>query len=371
MDKNYTEANVGEVNAGERIAREYLKPFYAFSVSRTNNASEAEELSQEITYQVISSIYKYERNINDFNKYVWSVAHNTYKRWLSAKKRMFVSTDDDNFFGTIVSEENIEQSFIEKDTISRLYREISILSDLYRRVLVMYYYDEMKSAEIADRLGISPEMVRFYLMKGKQKIREGIEMAREFGEKSFNPSSLSVYYSGIDYTTINIWTVFKKKLPQNIALTAYEKPVSIEELCIETGVPAVYLEEEIEYLLTTGLLKEPVKGKYQTAFFILKKSLFEQIISQIREYADECADKAIKLMEYVIPKMKEMNLFQVNDVSDMRYRYLFMQTQNVFEVRDDTKDEYPVILSDGSRGFIWGTERGEGTSMSGEAAVLM
>lgn len=42
--------------------------------------------------------------------------------------------------------------------------------------------------------------------------------------------------------------IFKRRLPGNILLSAYDKPVTITELSVELGVAAVYLEDEIAIL---------------------------------------------------------------------------------------------------------------------------
>ena len=43
---------------------------------------------------------------------------------------------------------------------------------------------------------------------------------------------------------------------QNILLAAYKAPTSIEELCGELGISAVYIEDDVEYLRDNMLLCE-------------------------------------------------------------------------------------------------------------------
>ena len=69
------------------------------------------------------------------------------------------------------------------------------------------------------------------------------------GEKSFNPSEFSVYKSTIDFSKVNVWDVFKRKLPGQIALVCHDSDKSVSEISLETGVPAVYIEEEIGLLM--------------------------------------------------------------------------------------------------------------------------
>lgn len=61
----------------------------------------------------------------------------------------------------------------------------------------------------------------------------------------------------------------KRKLPQNILLSAYQEPLTIEQLCMELGTSAAYVEDEVENLVSNQLMKEISPGKYQTDFVIL------------------------------------------------------------------------------------------------------
>ena len=61
----------------------------------------------------------------------------------------------------------------------------------------------------------------------------------------------------------------KRKLSQNILLAAYKEPLTIEQLCMELGTPAAYIEDEVENLVSNQLMKEVSAGKYQTDFVIL------------------------------------------------------------------------------------------------------
>lgn len=337
----------------EQIAKEYVKPFFAFAIKKTNNAGEAEELAQEIIYQVINALSR-TAEIENLNAYIWSIAHNTYKRWLNSKRRQSISFEGmAELYGYIIPEcNNLEEDIGELETVNLLRREISLLTKNYRKAIVHYYYDEFSCEQIAEKLHISSDMVKFYLFKGRQKIKEGIGMPREYGEMSFNPSAFSIYWSGGRHS-INIWQLFKRKLPGNIVLAAYENPITVSDLSLETGVPVAFLEDEIIILKDAGLIKEVVKDKFQTNFFIVKKMLLEQIKTQMNAVVSEYVDRVEEVFTRILPEMKALEIFQF-EVPDSRYKWLFMQKQSIFDIK--FSNQYPQILTDGSRGFVWGEE---------------
>jgi len=174
----------------EMLTKKYLPAFHAFALKNVRDPHEAEELSQETAYQCVSAIHKTDGGIFNFNAFIWSIVHNTYKRWCARKK--YVSLDDDGLFDTfsnVMSDEvPLEAEIIREDETNRIHLEISRLTDLYRKTLVCFYYDEMSIAETSDKLGISVEMVKFYLQKGRKKLKEAYTMSNtNIGEKSFNP----------------------------------------------------------------------------------------------------------------------------------------------------------------------------------------
>ena len=62
----------------ERITTEYLSAIYGFSVKRCKNLQDAEDLSQDISIKVLTALQNH-NDIVDFDKYIWSIAHNALK----------------------------------------------------------------------------------------------------------------------------------------------------------------------------------------------------------------------------------------------------------------------------------------------------
>ena len=92
---------------------------------------------------------------------------------------------------------------------------------------------------------------------------------REYGEKSYRPGRLLLSCTGLPGANEEPMCCAKRKSAQNILLAAYKKPQSIEELCVELGISAPYIEDEVDHLVSNQLLKEVSAGKYQTDFVIL------------------------------------------------------------------------------------------------------
>ncbi|MDR0288036.1 MAG: sigma-70 family RNA polymerase sigma factor [Clostridiales bacterium] len=343
----------------EKLTADYLPAFLAFAVKNINNLHEAEEFAQETAYQCVLAINK-PGNITNFNAFVWSIVHNTYKRWCARKK--YISLDDDGIFNTlsnIMSDDApIDFEIIQEEERTRIYLEISRLTDLYRRTLVCFYYEDLSIAKTSEKLGISVEMVKFYLQKCRQKLKEACAMPNDgIGKKSFNPSEFSVYKSAIDFSKVNVWEVFKRKLPCQTALICHDSEKSVSEISINTGVPAVYIEEELGLLIDAGVMISPVHGKYRTNLFILKKDVLPQVKEQFSKLYEEYLPSVTASYEKNLPELKKQGIFK-QDVPDSRYAWFFAGKAAAFDFNgyELTNDDYPQILSCGSRGFIFAEE---------------
>jgi RNA polymerase sigma-70 factor (ECF subfamily) len=344
-----------------RLTADYLPVFFAFAVKNMNNLHEAEEFSQEAAYQCVLAIHRVDR-ISNFNAFVWSVTHNTYKRWCARKR--YVPLDNDMFSNLVLCSTPLETDVLGEENKERIRLGLSRLTDLYRKTLVCFYYDEMSITETSAKLGISVEMVKFYLQKGRQKLKEVYSM---IGEKSFNPSEFSVYKASIDFSSVNVWEVFKRKLPCQIALICHDGDRTVNEISSETGVPAVYIEEEIGLLKDAGVMINPVRGKYRTNFFILRKNVIKQMKEQFDNLYAAYLPSVVSAYETNLPQLKTKGIFK-HDVPDNRYAWFFVDKVTNFDYSETflSDDDYPQILSCGSRGFIFAAEAKE-TPWSGGA----
>jgi len=340
----------------EKITVDYLPAFLSFAMKNINDLHEAEEFSQEVAYQCVLAITKSRGDFSNFNGFVWSIAHNTYKRWCARKKH--VSLDACNAFSNVMQTNvPLDSDIIHEEAKRRIHLELSRLANLYRKTLVCFYYDEMSIAETAEKLSMSIEMVKFYLQKGRQKLKEAYSM--NIGEKSFNPSEFSVYKASIDFSQVNVWEVFKRKLPCQIALVCHDGDKSVSELSLETGVPAVYIEEELGLLMEAGVMVSPVRNKYRTNLHVLKQPVLVQITEQFGKLHDTYLPVVMAAYDKYLPEMKEQGIFK-HDVPDHRYAWFFADKVSDFDYSNSwlSDEDYPQLLSCGSRGFIFATEAG-------------
>lgn len=289
---------------------ESLKDIFAFSISRVYNKQDAEDLANDIIIAVLSSVDRLQ-NDSAFYGYMWKIAENTFKQYIRNKNKSDVMFNE-KFCG--VYWETPEQKFIDSEEISVLRRELSLLSQYYREAIVKYYIENKTCSQISKEMKISEEMVKYYLFKSRTILKEGINMERKYGEKSYNPGKFRINFWG-NGSNAYIWDTFERKLPGNIALAAYEKPVTIEELSLELGVASVYLEDELDILLKYNFLTKS-GNKYQTNFLIFKSDFEEEFKAKVRsnEICKAVTEEVKAFTETLLPKYRKKDLgIKLND----------------------------------------------------------
>lgn len=181
-----------EQKKAAQLVSENLKNLYAFSLSNLYDKSEAEDLTNDIVYEVLKSANRL-KNDEAFYGFMWRIAENTFKMRIRKKQAQFVAFDED-FVGVYWT--TPEDEFIKGEEINILRRELSLLSKQYREVTVAYYFHGKSCSEISKDFQVSMDMVKYYLFKTRKLLKEGFGMTREFGEKSYNPGVFRMDYWG-------------------------------------------------------------------------------------------------------------------------------------------------------------------------------
>lgn len=277
---------VGEILEQEKLGTlisENLKNIFRFCMSKLYDKQEAEDLTNDIICEILKSAHNL-KNDEAFYGFMWKIAENQFRMHIR-KKKLVNMPFKDNVMGTYF--DFVDEQLMENELLQRLRRELSLLSKNYREVTVAYYIEGQTCSEIAENLNLSLEMVKYYLFKARKQMKEGIDMERKYGEKSYNPGTLKLdFWGGKNY----YGNLCDRRLPANIVLCAYEKPLTLKELSIELGVAVPYIEDEIEILMNNGNIIKKIGNKYQTNIVIFSDEYDKKvakIIKPICEYAAE------------------------------------------------------------------------------------
>lgn len=263
---------------------EYFERVYYYCLKKTGNETEAAELSQDIALGIIEQLRR-GACPDSFSGWVWQIVRNIYAGWATEKhkaRERLSDTDISEF--EIPDNSDFVSDLIREEDIAAIRREMAFILSEYRNVLMMYYVQNRRVCDIAKNLGIPEGTVKTRLFRARQKLKEGMYMAREFGKRSYNPERLSFLASGNQPSGLP-WGAVQRKIPVNILCEANNNPSTVEELAIELGIAAPYMEEEVDILEKSELLKKLDDGKYITNFFIAPSECIEEVNELCEDFA--------------------------------------------------------------------------------------
>lgn len=250
----------------EKTITEYLKPIFGFALKRCKSIHDAEDLSQEIAIRAFRALLVKD-DVADMGKFIWTVAHNTLSNYYrdTAKSIVGVSIDEvAELIADPYSERNIDDNC---DAIQRLQTEIAYLSKMQRRIVIAYYFENRKQADIAQKLGIPLGTVKWHLFEAKKELKRGMDMMRKSSELKFSPIKFSSYGINGSVGTKSPDEFFRSALSQNICYCVRNTAKTINQIADDLGVSPVYVETEVEFLEEYGFLQAQ-KDKYIVNFII-------------------------------------------------------------------------------------------------------
>ena len=260
------------------FAEHYMEKLFYFCLKKTGKNAEAEDLTQDIAIQIITALNK-GTIPTSFSAWVWQIARNRYSVWAKEKhnRNESVTGSDISDYEIEDESENILDEMIHTEQMALLRRELAFIKSDYRNIIVACYIENKNVREIAESLSLPTNTVKSRLLRARQILKEGMDMAREFGKRSYNPEE--IVYSNICTAPGELgqpWTLMDPKLNQNIFLACYDNPMTAEELAIEVGVALPYMEDAVKHLTAQTLLIKNGE-KYETNFPIISREAQQKI----------------------------------------------------------------------------------------------
>ena len=261
----------------EYFCKEFVEKIYYFCLKKTGNVQEAEDLSSDIAVEILTALRK--GTIPEhFEGWVWTIARNRYARWADKKRRRSENEkDEEEAMLQVPSGDNPEEDYMKEEQLQELRRELTLISREYRQILVAFYVEDEKVSTIAKRLSIPEGTVKTKLSKGRQKLKEGMNMARTFGKLSYAPEEIEIHQSGGKSRNNDpdrfLWDELNSKICKNILLEAYRNPSTMQELSLALGIAMPYLEDYVEEMTEATLMikqgDKPETATYETNFVII------------------------------------------------------------------------------------------------------
>jgi RNA polymerase sigma factor (sigma-70 family) len=149
----------------------------SYFLRRVAHRWDAQDLVQEVYLRMLRADLDDDSSIRNPEAYLFTVAANLVKEHAVGRQRAPVSSEGMEDLIDRLATPCEAESQIDRDLRrQRLGTLIARLSPKCRAVLVMHYRDELPYRDIGERLSISTNMVKKYIVKGLTVCRQGMAL---------------------------------------------------------------------------------------------------------------------------------------------------------------------------------------------------
>lgn len=144
------------------LIRLHEKSMYALAFSIVRNDADAAEVISETIYRAYRNLASL-KNMKAFKPWVLKIIHNTAVDYIR-KNTKIVPLDDIEMF-----DDSVESEIV---TTVSLWKAVDSLSLPYRTVIVLYYYEDLPIAQIANVTNTTIVTVKQRLSRARKQLRK-------------------------------------------------------------------------------------------------------------------------------------------------------------------------------------------------------
>ncbi|MDD3004444.1 sigma-70 family RNA polymerase sigma factor [Flavobacterium sp.] len=178
IKKQIEKAKTGDQVAFTFLLDYYWNEVYGFMLKRTENETDAEDISIETFAKAFDKITTYNPEFQ-FNTWLIAIAKNVHIDLLRKKKSsLFIEiTDEEDFqaYDVADSTPSAEDELITEQNLSQLLQYIKVLKPHYQEVIQLRYFQEMSYQEISDKINEPLSNVKIKLLRAKKLLAEIIK----------------------------------------------------------------------------------------------------------------------------------------------------------------------------------------------------
>ena len=269
----------------------FVEPVLRFCLARVSSRSDAEDLAGEIMLHALEGLRKYE--VGSLDAWVWRIARNRYARFSDKRRRekeMFAPGLDPVLLSD--SEDAAEPVCeTEDEGAEEVFRALHTLSSGYRDITVDYYLGGMSVKQLAERYSLTETTVKWRLNVARERIRErmdGQDMDKIYKRINWETTTCS--------GSFDVNAYLSTQTARAICAACYEEPLSIEEISMKTGLPTIYIEDELPRLIYGDAISK-IGNRYATDFIVLRLRDRDVIARSIMPLVAETADRFARTLE--------------------------------------------------------------------------
>lgn len=162
----------------EHYIEAYGTDIYSFCIRLTQNLEQAEELYQDTFLAMCEKEdWKEEGNVKSYLLGITIKLWRNRKRKFAWRKRIAaeIPLSKEQGLEAFSTDENLEQHMVSKEEQEAVWKAVYKLPEQLRIVILLYYMEDFKVAEIAEKLSLSISNVKSKLMRARRYLKQELE----------------------------------------------------------------------------------------------------------------------------------------------------------------------------------------------------
>lgn len=162
----------------EHYIEAYGTDIYSFCIRLTQNRERAEELYQDTFLAMCEKEdWKEEGNVKSYLLGITIKLWQNRKRKFAWRKRIAaeIPLSKEQGLEAFSTDENLEQHMVSKEEQEAVWKAVYKLPEQLRIVILLYYMEDFKVAEIAEKLSLSISNVKSKLMRARRYLKQELE----------------------------------------------------------------------------------------------------------------------------------------------------------------------------------------------------
>lgn len=161
-------------NAFSFLLNRYWDDVYNFQLKRTNNESNAEDITIESFAKAFEKIKTYKDKFV-FKTWVITISKNLHIDQLRKNKIKLNFNESDEFNIIIESSPSAEDNLINEQKLKSLKSKINKLKPSYKKVIELKYFDELSYKEMSTKLNQPINNIKVRVLRAKKVLAEIIQ----------------------------------------------------------------------------------------------------------------------------------------------------------------------------------------------------
>ena len=163
---------IHDEQAFTELYEHFFPKVYQYLLKKTQDSHLADEMVESAFVRMYQHLSQYDPAKGAFSTWLFRIAQNVLNKHYGSKAVTMHVAWDETFNPAAPEHETPEKQALTKEGSQELHDAIMKLPERQRQILEMTYWLEMKSADIAEQLGMAPSSVRVALKQARDKLRE-------------------------------------------------------------------------------------------------------------------------------------------------------------------------------------------------------